>query len=57
MSSYCSAGVLDCTAAGEAKKEWRNPFLPYDRALWVADLGGGWPRSLLGCMQPVVQGS
>ncbi|KAI7841171.1 hypothetical protein COHA_005137 [Chlorella ohadii] len=26
-------------ASGEAKKEWRNPFLPYDRALWVADLG------------------
>lgn len=25
-------------ASGEAKKEWRNPFLPYDRALWVEDL-------------------
>ncbi|KAL4440048.1 hypothetical protein ABPG75_003049 [Micractinium tetrahymenae] len=24
---------------GKPKKEWRNPFLPYERALWVADLG------------------
>lgn len=30
------------SAAAGAKKEWRNPFLPYERALWVADLGGGW---------------
>ena len=22
------------------KREWRNPFLPYEQALWVADLGG-----------------
>lgn len=27
--------------SGQARKEWRNPFLPYDPALWVADLGGG----------------
>lgn len=27
-------------AAGQPKKEWRNPFLPYEEALWVADLGG-----------------
>ncbi|KAL4423467.1 hypothetical protein ABPG77_005419 [Micractinium sp. CCAP 211/92] len=26
-------------AAGQPKKEWRNPFLPYEEALWVADLG------------------
>ncbi|PSC73596.1 ATP adenylyltransferase [Micractinium conductrix] len=26
-------------AEGAPEKEWRNPFLPYEQALWVADLG------------------
>lgn len=36
-------------AAGQqgAKKEWRNPFLPYEQALWVANLGGAWLLPLL----------
>ena len=34
----------DGVTAGDngRKKEWRNPFLPYEQALWVADLGGEW---------------
>lgn len=38
---FIACRCCGAAAAGGAKREWRNPFLPYERALWVADLGGG----------------
>ena len=40
---YCKLTLLPAlVAAGDTgkKKEWRNPFLPYEQALWVANMGG-----------------
>lgn len=46
MHAQCPAPCLPAAAGeGEAKKEWRNPFLPYEEALWVADLGGARQRA------------
>lgn len=42
LPTHSSCPALVATADTGKTKEWRNPFLPYEQALWVANMGGEW---------------